>query len=314
MRVTVTGGAGFIGSHLVDRLLAGGHQVVVIDDFSSGRQDNLGTGRAGLTVIRGDVADAAAIGAALDGTQAVFHLAAVASVQASIEDPIAAHRTNAVGTLTLLEAARGAGVTRVVYASSAAVYGDACELPIGEEVAKRPLSPYAADKLAGEHYLAGYHRRGELAGVALRLFNVYGPRQNPASPYSGVISVFLARAAAGEALTVFGDGTQTRDFVYVGDVVDTLVAALDFPLGTDLEAYNVGTGRATSLLDLIAALEARSGPLEVRHAPARPGDIRHSLADVAKLRSATADAGVDAPATSLAEGLAATAEAEAAAG
>jgi len=312
MRMTVTGGAGFIGSHLVDRLLAAGHEVVVLDDFSTGKHANLPEGHERLRVIEGDVADPEAAAAATEASDAVYHLAAVASVQASIDDPVATHRSNLLGTLTVLEAARragpaehgAAGVRRFVYASSAAVYGDAQDLPVAEGAPKDPLSPYAADKLAGEHYLAHYHRRGELRGVAFRFFNVYGPRQDPSSPYSGVISIFLERAAAGLPITVFGDGEQTRDFVFVGDVVDQLVSALDYPAEAELQVYNVGTEHATSLLELIGTVQKLLGPLQVGHELARAGDIRHSLADASKLRSVAKALGVRPPGTRLEEGLA----------
>ncbi|MEJ2359632.1 MAG: NAD-dependent epimerase/dehydratase family protein [Deinococcales bacterium] len=304
MRITVTGGAGFIGSHLVDRLLAGGHHVVVLDDFSTGHRSNLPIDHPRLRVLEGDAADPRAAAAATDGSKAVYHLAAVASVQASMEEPVRTHRANLIATLIMLEAASGAGAQRFVYASSAAVYGDARELPIREDAPKQPLSPYAADKLAGEHYLAHYLRTGRIGGVAFRFFNVFGPRQDPGSPYSGVISIFLDRARAGEPVTVFGDGEQTRDFVYVQDVVDQLVAALDAPLSDELASLNLGTGRAASLLELLAALRELLGPIEVRHGPERPGDIRHSLADVTRLHAWCRAVGAQPPSTPLREGLA----------
>ena len=303
MRILVTGGAGFIGSHLVERLLEVGHDVVVLDDFSSGRHGNLPRANDHLRILEGDVADPRAAQAGCDGCRAVFHLAAVASVQKSIEDPVHSHRTNLIGTLTLLEAAANAGIRSFVYASSAAVYGDAAALPTPEDAPTHPLSPYAADKLAGEHYLAHYHRTGRVAGVAFRFFNVYGPRQDPSSPYSGVISIFLERARAGEPVTVFGDGEQTRDFVYVKDVVDQLVAALGHPVKAELEVVNLGTGREASLLELLGALQERSGPLEVRHGPSRSGDVRHSRADVTRLRALCAQLGVEPPSTTLRDGL-----------
>ena len=304
MRITVTGGAGFIGSHLVDRLLAAGHQVVVLDDFSTGHRAHLPADHPRLRVLEGDAADPRAAAAATDGSKAVYHLAAVASVQASMEQPVRTHRANLIATLIMLEAASGAGAQRFVYASSAAVYGDARDLPVREDAPKQPLSPYAADKLAGEHYLAHYLRTGRVAGgVAFRFFNVFGPRQDPSSPYSGVISIFLDRARAGEPVTVFGDGEQTRDFVYVQDVVDQLVAALDAPLGDELLSLNLGTGRAASLNELVATLGELLGPVEVRHEAGRPGDIRHSVADVTRLQGWCRALGVRAPSTALREGL-----------
>ncbi len=306
MRITVTGGAGFIGSHLVDRLLADGHQVVVLDDLSTGKPANLPRDHPNLRFLEGDVADPRAAAAATDGSRAVYHLAAVASVQASVEEPVRTHRSNLIGTLMMLEAAAEAGARRFVYAGSAAVYGEAERLPVAEDAPKHPLSPYATDKLASEHYLAHYHRTGRVEGVAFRFFNVYGPRQDPSSPYSGVISIFAERARAGRPITVFGDGRQTRDFVFVRDVVEQLVLAPRLPAGPELEAYNLGTGTAVSLLELIAALQDVLGPAQVEHGPARTGDIRHSQADVSKLRAACRALGVEPPSTRLRDGLAAT--------
>jgi len=308
VRITVTGGAGFIGSHLVERLLAAGHHVVVLDDLSTGHRSNLPIDHPRLRLLEGDAADPRAAAASVDGSRIVYHLAAVASVQASIDEPVRAHRANLIATLMMLEAASAAGTQLFVYASSAAVYGDTRELPIRETAPKRPLSPYAADKLAGEHYLAHYHRTGRIRGVAFRFFNVYGPRQDPSSPYSGVISIFAQRARVGEPVTVFGDGEQSRDFVFVGDVIDQLAVAADHPLGEELESYNVGCGRAVSLLELLATLRELLGPIEVRHAPERPGDVRHSVADISKLRAVAERLGIGAPATGLRAGLAAALE------
>ena len=290
MKILVTGGAGFIGSHLTERLLLDGHSVVVLDDLSTGRRERLDLDHARLSLQVGDIADQAGVRTAMQGCQALVHLAAVASVEASVRDPIGTNRTNLQGTVRLLDEAARQGVRRVVYASSAAVYGDAEILPISEEATKRPLSPYAADKLAGEHYLAYYHRSDKLDGTAFRFFNVFGPRQDPASPYSGVISIFLDRARSGEAITVFGDGEQTRDFVYVGDVVEALVAGLlanERP--EQLPIYNVAGGNAVSLrrlLEVVGTLEGVNAPLRLSFGKARQGDIRHSLADVRRIRAA----------------------------
>lgn len=282
MRILVTGGAGFIGSHLAERLLADGHEVRVLDNLSTGRRENL-PAHPRLEFVEGDIRapDAAA---AVSGTHAIYHLAAVASVQASVDDPRGTHESNFVGTLNLLEAARVHGVRRFLYASSAAVYGDSAELPVSEEATTRPLSPYAADKLAGEHYLDFYGRKYGLAGTAFRFFNIYGPRQDPTSPYSGVISIFVERMRQDLPVTIFGDGRQTRDFVYVGDLADLLATALmnERSIG---QVLNVGRGVEYSLLELLAELEKLHGrPIERRHEAARVGDIRHSRARVARLR------------------------------
>lgn len=289
MRVLVTGGAGFIGSHMVAALLARGASVSVLDDFSTGKRANL-PADGDLTVTEGDVADQAAVEAALSGCDAFVHLAAVASVERSVREPLVTHRTNLQGSIQLFDEAARQGVRRGLYASSAAVYGDSAALPLAESEPPRPLTPYAADKLAGEHYLAYYHRGGRLNATAFRFFNVFGPRQDPSSPYSGVISIFLDRARRGAPLTVFGDGLQTRDFVYVGDVVNALMAALAVRAAPrEMPVYNVARGERVSLLDLLDAigrLDGIAGPLTVRHAAAREGDIRHSLADTARLREA----------------------------
>lgn len=289
MRVLVTGGAGFIGSHMVAALLARGASVSVLDDFSTGKRANL-PADGDLTVTEGDVADPAAVEAALSGCDAFVHLAAVASVERSVREPLVTNRTNLQGSIQLFDEAARQGVRRGLYASSAAVYGDSAALPLAESEPPRPLTPYAADKLAGEHYLAYYHRGGRLNATAFRFFNVFGPRQDPSSPYSGVISIFLDRARRGAPLTVFGDGLQTRDFVYVGDVVNALMAALAVRAAPrEMPVYNVARGERVSLLDLLDAigrLDGIAGPLTVSHAAAREGDIRHSLADTARLREA----------------------------
>jgi UDP-glucose 4-epimerase len=281
--ILVTGGAGFIGSNLVDVLVARGHSVRVLDNLSTGKRSNLPVD-AGVELIEGDVADAQTVRRAVQGCRAVVHLAAVASVQASVDDPLGTHQSNLVGTLNLCEAMREAGVRRVVFASSAAIYGNNGEgQPIDEDTPKAPLTPYAADKLASEHYLDFYRRQHGLEPVVFRFFNIYGPRQDPSSPYSGVISIFTERAQQGLPITVFGDGEQTRDFLYVGDLVEVLLQALEHPT-VEVGAVNVGLNRATSLNQLLTAIGDVLGELPpVNCQQARGGDIRHSRANNARL-------------------------------
>ena len=285
--VLVTGGAGFIGSHSVDRLLSLGHQVRVLDNFSSGHAHNLAP-HPRLTVIEGDVRDPRAVSAAMEPCSHVLHLAAQVFVPESIANPVASASINIVGYLHVLDAARRLGVARVVYASSAAVYGAASSEPLTEASPTGPESPYGLEKLVNDHYAALF---GQLYGQSLcgmRYFNVYGPRQDPRSPYSGVISKFLQRAMAGEGLTVFGDGLQTRDFVSVYDVARANAAAL-FAQTTGV--VNVATGRSATLLELIAALgEVLGRPLPVVHAPGRSGEVRHSCVRPRRLQE---DLGVD---------------------
>ncbi|MWV11897.1 NAD-dependent epimerase/dehydratase family protein [Pseudomonas sp. R-28-1W-6] len=278
--ILITGGAGFIGSHLADALLAAGHRVRVLDNLSTGKRSNLALDNPRLELLEGDVADAALVRQAVGGCQAVAHLAAVASVQASVDDPVSTHQSNFIGTLNLCEAMREAGVRRVVFASSAAVYGNNGEgVAVREDTPKAPLTPYAADKLASEHYLDFYRRQHGLEPAIFRFFNIFGPRQDPSSPYSGVISIFTERALAGLPISVFGDGEQTRDFFYVADLVPLLVQALGMPQ-VAVGAVNVGHNQAVSLNQLLAAIRAVLGQLPaVSHGAARPGDIRHSRAD-----------------------------------
>ncbi|MCY1281033.1 UDP-N-acetylglucosamine 4-epimerase [compost metagenome] len=282
--ILITGGAGFIGSHLTDALLAAGHAVRVLDNLSTGKRSNLPLDNPRLQLLEGDVADAALVRRAVAGCKAVAHLAAVASVQASVDEPAATHQSNFIGTLNVCEAMREAGVRRVLFASSAAVYGNNGEgLAIDEDTPKAPLTPYAADKLASEHYLDFYRRQHGLEPAVFRFFNIFGPRQDPSSPYSGVISIFTERALAGRPISVFGDGEQTRDFVYVGDLVRLLVQALERP-SVEAGAVNVGLSRATSLNQLLAAIREVLGDLPaVSYGPARAGDIKHSRADNRRL-------------------------------
>ena len=282
----VTGGCGFIGSHLADSLLAEGHAVTILDDLSTGRPDHK-PARASLVI--GDVTDIDAVRHAMDGVDGVFHLAAVASVQRSREEWAETHRTNVGGAVTVFEVARtirdGASVP-VVYASSAAVYGDIPITPLGEDVVPQPRSAYGVDKLGCELHGRVAWEIHNVPTVGFRFFNVYGPRQDPMSPYSGVISIFARRVARGEDVEIHGDGEQVRDFVYVGDVVRDLTAAMaNQPQGANV--YNLCTGRPTSILMLLDVLQELCGKRVRRiHMPARPGDIRVSIGDPSKARAA----------------------------
>ncbi len=282
--VLITGGAGFIGSHLADALLAKGHSVRILDDLSTGKPGNLPLDNPLIELIEGDVADAALVARVMQGCSAVAHLAAVASVQASVEDPVRTHQSNFIGTLNVCEAMRQAGVKRVLFASSAAIYGNNGEgESIDEDTAKAPLTPYASDKLAGEYYIDFYRRQHGLEPAIFRFFNIFGPRQDPSSPYSGVISIFSERALKGLPITVFGDGEQTRDFLYVEDLVDLLVQAIEAP-ALEVGAVNVGWNQATSLKQMLQALQEVVGELPpITYGPARSGDIRHSRANNQRL-------------------------------
>lgn len=313
-RFLVTGGCGFIGSHLVDALLAAGHRVRVLDDLSTGKRENL---PADTEVLVGDVSDAATVAGAMAGTDGCFHLAAIASVQRSNEEWALTHRVNLTGTVNVFDAARTARDGRpvpVVYASSAAVYGDNPDVPLSETSAASPLTAYGADKLGCE-----LHARvaGNVHGVpttGFRFFNIYGPRQDPASPYSGVISIFADRLASGAKATIHGDGLQVRDFVYVGDCVRFVMAGMeratararvsaDVSADVFADVFNVCTGQPSSLLDIVEALSDAAGRrLAVEHGAPRAGDIRTSLGDDSRL----VDAFGMRTETSLRDGLAAT--------
>ena len=278
----VTGGAGFIGSHLCRRLLASGWAVRVLDDLSSGRRENLAALDGEVDLVEGDLRDEALVSAALAGVDYVLHHAAVASVQTSIERPRFEQEVNAVGTLQLFEAARRAGVRRVVFAASAASYGNDPMVPKREDMLPVPESRYAISKIAGEYYARVYSSLYGLEVVCLRYFNVFGPRQDPSSPYSGVISIFAERMLEGAAPTVFGDGAQSRDYVYVDNVVEANMRAWATP-GIAGRVYNIGCGHSASLLDLVAALNRVLGTaIEPEFAPARAGDVRLSVADIAR--------------------------------
>ena len=285
----MTGGAGFIGSHLVERLLrdhpdAG---VRVLDDFSTGALRNLpfapAAGRR-LEIVRGDIRDLPTVERVAAGAHVVFHQAAMRSVPRSVADPLGANDHNVNGTLNVLEAARRTGVRRVVYASSSSVYGDRPDLPKREDQPAEPISPYAASKLAGEQYAAVWHRLYGVETVGLRYFNVFGPRQDPASEYAAVIPRFILWALEGTPLEVHGDGTQSRDFTYIDNVVDANCLAAEAPAAAGL-AFNVGCGERVSLLQIVARLEELIGhPVTRRHTPARLGDVPHTLADIERAK------------------------------
>ncbi len=281
-RYLVTGGAGFIGSHIAEALVERGDEVRVLDDLSSGKLENL----AGITgryeFLEGDIRDLAACRRAVEGVETVFHEAALASVVRSVEDPLLCNAVNVTGTLNLLVAARDAGVGSFVLASSSAVYGDDPTMPKVEGREGRPLSPYGASKLFGEKYAQAFHALHGLRAVSLRYFNVFGPRQDPASDYAAVIPLFVTKVLRGERPTIFGDGEQSRDFIYVGDVVRANLAAAVSEAAAG-EALNVAGGVATTVNGLLAAVnEVLGAKVEGRYAPPRPGDILHSTADIAK--------------------------------
>jgi nucleoside-diphosphate-sugar epimerase len=284
MKILVTGGAGFIGSHLAGALLGAGHEVRVLDDFSSGDARNLRDLQGEVEVHEGDCAEPRAAARAVRGVEVVYHQAAVPSVTRSVLDPPESHRINATATLVMLEAARKARVRRFVYAGSSAVYGDLPGLPKRETSPVRPMSPYAVGKLMGEHYVRVYSELYGLQALTLRYFNIFGPRQDAASPYSGVISLFLRALVEGKRPVVYGTGEQTRDFTYVGNVVDANLRALSARPAVG-QAVNVATGRRTSLNQLLNALAGATGrhPRPV-HRPPRAGDILHSVADVSLAR------------------------------
>lgn len=277
----VTGGCGFIGSHLVEALLEQGGRVRVLDNLSSGHRTNLSAVLDRVELIEADVRDQKAVARAAQGVAAIVHLAAMVSVADSVARPLDNHLDNATGTLHTLLAAREANVRRVVLASTAAVYGNQPISPKCEDLKPAPASPYAAAKLMGEHYQKIFHRLYGLETVSLRFFNVYGPRQDPRSPYSGVISRFVDALRRDARPVVYGDGRQTRDFVFVQDVVRSLLAALSEKSPVDGSVFNIATAQPTSLLELLDVLAAIAGrKIEPRFEPARPGDIRHSLASI----------------------------------
>ncbi|MCI0438067.1 MAG: NAD-dependent epimerase/dehydratase family protein [Chloroflexi bacterium] len=285
----VTGGAGFIGSHIAEALLRRGRRVRLFDNFSSGRRANLhaleSIGRGHLEVISGDLRDRAVVRRAVRGVRFVLHQGAVPSVARSVRDPLTTHQVNVDGTLHLLLAARDQGVQRFVYASSSSVYGESLRLPKLETHPAQPVSPYAVSKLAGEHYCLLFHRLYDLGTVALRYFNVYGPRQDPASEYAAVVPRFITALLAGRQPVVYGDGRQSRDFTYVADVVQANLRACRAPRSACGLAYNIAGGRRTSLLELLRHISRLTGAApRPRFEPPRAGDVRHSQAGLGRAR------------------------------
>jgi UDP-glucose 4-epimerase len=280
----VTGGAGFIGSHIAEALVARGDRVRVLDNLSTGVLSNLEPIRERIEFVKGDLVDAPLMAQMVDGVDCVFHEAALASVPWSVEKPLDSHAACSTGTVTLLDAARKAKVRRVVYAASSAVYGDRPTSPKRETDLPAPISPYGAAKLTGEYYLQAFTATYGLETVALRYFNVFGPRQDPKSPYSAVIPLFITAMLEGRRPKIYGDGGQSRDFVFVGDVAQANLLAADAPKASG-RVMNVATGKSLDLLTLLAALNRLLGmKVQAEFLPPRAGDIRESIADIALAR------------------------------
>jgi nucleoside-diphosphate-sugar epimerase len=287
VRYAVTGGAGFIGSHLVEHLVTVGHEVTVLDDCSTGKRENIAAWDDRVDFVEGSVVDLATCRRAFEGADFVLHQAALASVPRSLNDPVATHHANVTGTLNVLIAARDAGVKRVVYAASSSAYGNTAELPKHEEMVPRPLSPYGVSKLAGECYLRAFHASFGVQTIALRYFNVFGPRQDPKSQYAAVVPRFITAALADEPPSIYGDGEQTRDFTFVANVVHANMLACEAPDEACGEAYNVGCGCAVSLNTLWRRIaELTHCTTSARYEPPRAGDVHDSLASLVSSRRA----------------------------
>jgi nucleoside-diphosphate-sugar epimerase len=285
-KALVTGGGGFIGSHLVDRLLREGHDVRILDNFATGHRENLAEALEHSELIEGDIQSYERVHNAVRGCDLVFHLAALPSVPRSIQDPLTSTASNVTGTLNVLLAARDEGVRRVVFGSSSSVYGPQREYPQREDAAARPISPYAVSKLAAEGYCRAFTRVYGVETVALRYFNVFGPRQDPLSQYAAVIPKFITAVLAGESPVIYGDGEQSRDFTYIDNTVDGTVLASRAD-GVAGEVFNVACGEETTLNELVANIGEISGrPLEAVYTPPKPGDLERSLADVSRAREA----------------------------
>jgi len=289
MRYLVTGGAGFIGSNLTRALLSAGHRVRVLDNFLTGKRENL----AGLAdahgsafeLMEGDIRDPAAVRKAAGGIDYVLHQGALPSVPRSVADPVLTNEINVAGTVNVLVASRDAGVRRVVFAASSSAYGDTPELPKRESMTPNPKSPYAAQKLTGEHYMRIFHEVYGLETVSLRYFNVFGPRQDPQSMYAAVIPRFITCVMRGEPPTVYGDGRQTRDFTYIDNVIQANIAACAAPKAACGGVFNIACGERVSLLDILEIVYALAGKrVDPAFEPSRPGDVRDSLADISRAR------------------------------
>ena len=283
----ITGGAGFIGSSIARALLARGEKVRIVDNFFSGKRENLADVAADIELIEGDIRDQATMARASAGVEVVFHEAAIPSVPRSLADPISSNDVNITGTLNVLHEAKRAGVRRVVYAASSSAYGDTPTLPKIETMRPMPLSPYAVGKLAGEHYCAVFAGAYGLETVALRYFNVFGARQDPKSEYAAVIPRFVTAGLAGQGVTIFGDGTQSRDFCYIDNTVEANLAAASAPAaGASGRVFNIACGAATTLNDVVRLIsEKLKRDIPVTYAPGRVGDVKHSLADIAAARA-----------------------------
>ena len=299
MKALVTGGAGFIGSHLASRLLRDGHEVRVLDNFSTGNRSNLEPLGDAVEIVEGDMQSYERVNNAVKDCEVVFHEAALPSVPRSIQDPLTSNAVNVIGTLNLLLASRDSGVRRVVFASSSSIYGADKTLPKQEDRAPQPIAPYAVAKLASEGYCSSFSQVYGLETVALRYFNVFGPRQDPLSQYAAVIPKFITALQRGERPVVFGDGEQSRDFTYIDNVVDANMLAAEAP-GASGQTFNVACGDRISLNQLLDALrEILGSDLEASYLEARPGDVKHSLADITRARE---QLGYE-PAVDFAEGL-----------